>query len=144
MSNSLLTLENALTTVFIALSYSAWGFFGKYLNVGGGWLASVVCLATLFAVTLLSVGDIANSHVPSLRSLGLLFVAGFANGVACILASRMMVRPDIPSAIFMVTITVLMVIISPLMGWVMHGENFVPRQWVGIAVIIVGILLLQK
>lgn len=133
-----------LALFFIAIVYDTWGLLGKYTGATGPWMSAIVFLGTFIGAFAMSAPGVMSSPAPSLGGVALLLLAGILNGVAVYVASVKMVDPSIPSAIFFITLLVLMVVLTPFISWLLNGETLTPRQWLGVLVACLAIYLLVR
>ncbi len=142
--NAILNPGTILALFFIAIVYDTWGMLGKYTGASGPWMSTIVFIGTFIGAAAMSAPGVMSTPAPSLSGILLLLLAGILNGLAVYVASVKMVDPAIPSAIFFMTLLVLMVVLTPFIGWLLHGETLTTRQWIGAAAAVVAIYLLVR
>ena len=122
--------------LFTAFAFAAWPVIGNYSGAHGGWLGLVVAFGTVVAFALLAWvrGDITFEAMPGQKALGILMLAGVANGIGFYLYSMLVTSKDIPTAVFVVTVAVLMMVFAPLLAWILNGDILTPKQFFGLGV----------
>ena len=140
----MLTLPTVLALVFIAIAYTTWGMLGKYFGVNAGWMCTIIFIGTLIGGMTPSLPTIMNTPMPSAGAVTVMLAAGIVNGIAVYVASMKMVDPSIPSAVFFVMLLVVMVVITPFFGLVLHKQNLTTQQWLGIPIAGLAIFLLSR
>lgn len=133
-------------TSFIGLSFIAWAIFAKYLGFHGAWANVVVTLGTGIIALCISRFYIVAQNLPAppLKSILILFCVAMVNGYAVSLYARNVANPEIPTAIFMVMVSVFMVIWAPILDYALNGATPSVRHIFGYVCAMGAIYLLTK
>jgi len=69
---------------------------------------------------------------------------GMVNGLAGYIYAVKVADQNIPTAMFVITVSVLMVMMVPFVDWLLNGSVISPKQWIGILIAIIAIILIKK
>lgn len=133
-------LKDLFLAVFIASGFVAWPIIGKFSNVGGGMVGTLVLSTSAIVIAMLSAKQFSLGLL-SVRTLAMLCIAGVINGIAVFLYAGKTSDPAIQTGIFIVIISVLMVVIGPLLDWIINGSTLSSKQAIGLVFAIVAIYL---
>lgn len=130
--------------VFIAFGFVSWPIIGSYSRVCGGWVGTVVIISTAITVAMFSLRQLSNISVPNSKAMILLIIAGIINGLAVYIYSSKVADVTVPTAEFVVIVSIFMVVIAPLLNWLLNSAvpNF--YQTLGFAFAIAAIYFLSK
>jgi len=130
--------------LFIAFGFVGWPIVGSYSRVCGGWVGTVVLTSTAITVAMFSFRQLNSIPVPNTKAMILLLVAGIINGLAVYLYSSKITDTNVPAAVFVVMVSILMVVVAPLLNWLLNDAvpNF--QQTLGFGFAIVAIYFLSK
>jgi len=132
------------TAIFIAFGFVGWTIIGSYSRACGSWIGTIVMLSTAAAVALLSSKQLINVVAPNGKAWILLLVAGVINGVAVYLYSNKIADITVPTAAFVVTVSILMVVIAPFLNWLINGAVPNYHQTLGFGFAAIAIYFLSK
>jgi drug/metabolite transporter (DMT)-like permease len=139
-----MNIGTVLAAVCIAFGFASWPIIGSYSRASGAWVGTMACIASLIAVGLLSLKQLAGVAAPSSRAILLLFIGGALNGIAVYYYAAKVADTAVPTAVFVVTVATLMAVAAPTLDWVIKGvvPNF--RQLLGFCFAIVAIYFLSR
>lgn len=139
-----MNLNILFISVFIALAFVGWPIVGKYTKLSSGMMGSIVMLFTASTVILLSFfrRELSTELITNYKLVILLIIAGMINGVAVYLYSIKAVDQTITTSIFVVTVSVLMICLAPVLDLVINSTAISIRQIFGFIFAIVAIFLL--
>ena len=138
-----MNLGTIAVALFIGAGFISWPIVGKYSGQTGPWVGSIVMLGTTAAVVLLSLRDLKGS-VPTGKAVLILMIAAVINGIAVYLYAMKAADPEITTAVFVVTVSVSMVISTPVFDWLLNGVIPTLRQIFGFGFAVVAIYLLGR
>jgi len=133
-----------LTAALIGIAYSSWPVVGKYVQVGGGWVAVIVISGTALPMLLLSASQISTDSVPNWRAMMLLFLFAVLNGVAQFMHSQRAADPLIQIGVFSMIVYVVMVAGSPLWDRIWNGTHLSYYQIAAIPLALAVVYLAGK
>lgn len=139
-----MTWRVILSAVFVALAFATWPLLGRESRVTGAWMAFVVMGGSSVLIAMLSASQLGTA-VPAGRAWWLLAAAAIVNGVAVYVYAARTADPTVPTAPFLVMVSVLQVTAIPLIAWAMPG-GFAPtlRQAAGFVCAAAAVYLLAK
>jgi len=138
----MMNVSTILMAVFIATAYAAWPVVGSYSRASGGWIGTVVVIATGITVAICSAKQLIS--FPNTKAILLLLIAGAINGVAVYLYSCKVADVTVPTAAFVVTVAVFMSVIAPLLSWLLNGAIPTFYQTLGYGLAMSAIYFLNK
>jgi hypothetical protein len=131
------------SAVLIAVAFAAWPLLGREARVGGAWMSVVVMVGSALTVSALSASKL--SGFPVGRAWWWLAGAAVANGVAVYVYASRAADPLVPTAAFLVTVSVLQVAAIPLLSWALPGGAApTARQAAGFVLAAVAVYLLAR
>lgn len=142
MNTPTLTLAHILWALGIASTFVSWPILGKYSQASGAWINTIVLVGSAIGGIVLAYPNMKGMPLPTTKALILLLVAGLLNGAAVYFYAVKAVDPLIPSVPFIMTVTVLMVMTTPIFGYFLNGDVLSIRQWLGLFSAIIAIFLL--
>lgn len=139
-----MTWRVVLSAVCVALAFAAWPLLGRESRVSGAWMAFVVMGGSAVLIAMLSASQLSTA-VPSGRAWWLLAAAALVNGVAVYVYAARAADPTVPTASFLVMVSVVQVTAIPLIAWAMPG-GLAPtlRQAAGFVCAAAAVYLLAK
>ncbi len=139
-----MTPQVLMTAALIAFAFAAWPLLGKEARVSGAWMSVLVMVGSALTVTLASASRLTGG-LPTGRALGFLGAAAVANGLAVYLYASKAADPTVPTAAFLVVVSVVQVAAIPLLAWVLPGGQAPTlRQAAGFVCAAVAVYLLAK
>ncbi len=119
-----MNLHIIFISIFIGSIFVGWPTVAKYLGFHGAWANIVVSLGTGITAILLSWHYIATQNIktPDLKGVIILLVVSAVNGYAVTLYAREATNPNLPTAIFIVLVSVFMVVWAPILDYVLNGN----------------------
>lgn len=142
-----LSLGNIATIAvacLISLAFSSWPIFGKYMKAPGIWVGILVSLGTTVTMVVLSLKPVATHGLPTTK-IGLVFLGfGVLNGAAIYMYSLKIADPTVPTAVFVVMISVGMVVFGSLLGWIILGQVPTRDQIFGYGLAVIAIYFISK
>lgn len=133
-----------LTAVFIAIGFAGWPIISSYSRASGGWVGMVVSVSTALAVVIFSAKNLSSIPAPNLRALVLLLIAGVFNGLALCLYSFKVADTNVPTAAFVVMISIMMAMVAPVLNWMLNSAVPNQSQMLGFGFAVVAIYFLSK
>lgn len=132
------------SAVFVALAFATWPLLGRESRVTGAWLAVAVMGGSAVLIGMLSASQLSTA-VPSGRAWWLLAAAALVNGVAVYIYAARTADPSVPTAQFLVIVSVLQITAIPLIAWALPG-GLAPtfRQAAGFVCAAAAVYLLAK
>ncbi len=109
-----------ISAVVVALAFAAWPLLGRESRVSGAWMAFAVMGGSAVLIAMLSASQLSTA-VPSGRAWWLLAAAAIVNGVAVYVYAWRAADPAVPTAPFLVMVSVVQVTAIPLIAWAMPG-----------------------
>ena len=131
-----------VTAGLIATVYAGWGILAKWSGSSGVWISILVTFGTFAAAMTLSAPQLAKEPLIGTKALLILFLAGAANGAAMYFYSLKAADPMVPTGVFLMTVFVLMVVVTPILDWGLNGSMLSSRQVLGVGMAVVAIYLL--
>ncbi len=133
-----------LSAAFVAIAFAAWPLIGRESRASGAWLGVVVMAGSAMMVAALSASQLSMT-MPTGRAWWLLGAAAVANGAAVYVYASNTANPAVPTAAFLVTVSVLQVTAVAVLAWAMPGGQ-VPtaRQAAGFVCAAAAVYLLTK
>ncbi len=133
-----------ISAVFVALAFAAWPLLGRESRASGAWLSLVVMAGSAATVALLAAPQL-GATMPTGRAWWLLGAAALANGGAVYVYASKAADPTVPTAAFLVLVSVLQVTAVALLAWALPGGQ-VPtlRQGAGFVCAAAAVYLLTK
>lgn len=130
--------------LFTSFAFAAWPVIGNYSGVHGGWVGLIVAFGTVVAFGLISWirGDISFDTMPGQKAITILMIAGVANGIGFYLYSMLVTSKDVPTAVFVVTVAVLMMVFAPLLAWMFNGDTLTQKQFLGLGISAIAVYLM--
>ncbi len=138
-----MNIQNSVLAFLIATGFVGWGMLGKYSQANSGWVGTIAMTATAAIVAALSIKDL-QVGTPNIKIILLIVTAGLINGVAAWLYSIKITDPLTPTAAFMASVFIFMVILAPAFDWILNGATPTANQIVGYVLAIVAIIFLNK
>jgi len=139
-----MTFTVVLIALFIAIAFSSWPIVGRYSQASGAWISVLVMSGTLFSILGIASRQITASTRPAVGAMLLLITMGMVNGLAGYIYAVKVADQNIPTAMFVITVSVLMVMMVPFVDWLLNGSVISPKQWIGILIAIIAIILIKK
>ncbi len=137
-------LTTLLWAAGIAATFVAWPVIGKYSGASGAWIGIIVVAGSLVTTAIFGLKELTSGPMFTLKALVLLVMAGLLNGAAVYYYSVKATSTAIPTGVFIVTMSIMMVIFAPILDWLLNGNALSIRQCAGIAAAVVAIYLLQN
>ncbi|MCC7186075.1 MAG: hypothetical protein IT185_07550 [Acidobacteria bacterium] len=133
-----------LSAVCVALAFAAWPLLGREARVSGAWMATIVMSGSAALIAMMSASQL-SAGMPAGRAWWLLGAAAVANGVAVYMYASRAADPTVPTASFIVLVSVLQVTAVPLLAWALPG-GLAPtgRQAAGFVCAAAAVYLLAK
>ena len=142
MNAPALTLVQLLWALGIASAFVLWPILGKFSQASGAWINALVIIGTAFSGIGLSYPVMKGQPIPSVHALGWLIVAGVINGAAVYFYATKAVEVGVPTGVFIMTVIILMVVMTPVFNYLLNGEILSVRQWAGLGAALLAIFLL--
>ena len=139
-----MNIQTVLLAVLIALGFTSWPIAGNYLKACSGWVGTIVMMATAVVVALLSIKQFSTVPALNVKAILLLIIVGIINGVSVYLYSVKVADATIPTAAFMVTVSILMAVSAPFLNWIINSAVPNPQQVVGFGLAAAAIYFLGK
>ena len=139
-----MNIQSISMAVFIAFGFVCWPIVGSYSRVCGSWVSATVIISTAVTVAIFFFRQLAALPVPSVKAIAILFIAGAINGLAFCFYSNKITDTSIETGAFVVTISILMVVIAPLLDWALNGATPNMSQKLGFVLAIVAIYFMSK
>jgi len=130
--------------VFISMGFTGWPIIGRYSGATGGWVGIIVLGATVITVGIFSAKEMASIPAPGLKAITLLVVAGIVNGIAFYLYSMTTTDSSVPTGVFVVTVSLLMVTVAPVLDYIFNEGTFSRNQVAGLGFAFIAILMLSR
>lgn len=128
--------------VLISVAFAGWPIIGNYSGASCTFVGTVVAITTAISVFALSAKDFFISPLPGLRAILILSMAGFLNGAALYYYSVKVADQNIPTSVFVATVSICMVIVAPLLYFFTKGSAPSGRQFAGYLLACIAIYLL--
>jgi len=130
--------------ILIACCFAGWPIVASKAQASGAWIGVLVGCGSIVPSLLIGFGRRELADGMTGRDTLLLIGAGIFNGLGFYLYSKKVADTTIPTAQFVTTISVCMVLVAPLIGWAVKGDVPTLRQGLGYGVGAVAIWLLSK
>lgn len=139
-----MTARVLLSAVVVALAFAAWPLLGKESKASGAWMSVIVMAGSALSVAILSASQLTGG-LPAGRAWWYLAGAALANGTAVYVYASRAADPTVPTASFLVMVSVLQVAAIPLISWLLPG-GVAPtmRQAAGFVLGAAAVYLLAK
>ncbi len=135
-------MSQILWAFAIGCGFVLWPIAGKFLGMNGSWVTTIVVVGTSLSALALASQSAMASGVPSIRSCLLLLIAGVVNGVALYFYSVKAADPLVSTGVFITTVTTVMLVMGPVLGYFLNGETLSSRQVAGLIGAVVSVYLL--
>jgi len=106
----------------IGLCFVSWTIVGRRF-ADGPMLSTVVAIVTAAVVFLISFQGLRSEGSVGPKAFAVLVLLGLVNGFGLAKYASLVARPDTPVASFMVTVSIAMVVITPLLEAVISGKG---------------------
>jgi drug/metabolite transporter (DMT)-like permease len=136
-------LHKCWIPAFITVGFGSWPFAGKYLQISGAWVGTIMIASTLPITALCSLNGMRTTNI-SVKAIIVLILAGVLNGITLWIYLVKTADPNIPTSIFIVSVTLLISLLSLMLDWGINYQIPDTRQFVGIAMAIGAVILLAK
>lgn len=133
-----------ITAIFIAIGFAGWPIIGKYSGMNSGFIAIFVGVSTAVTVAIISARQLSGIGSISCTPLLFLIVVGVINGIAFQLYSNKVADTTVPTAVFMVTVSILMSVATPILHWLLNGAVPNSNQIIGFGFSIITVYFLSK
>lgn len=138
-----MNIGNILIAAGIALGFVGWPIIGHYSKAGSMWVGNIVMIGTAVVFALLSFNQYNGAIMPGWKALVFLGIATLVNGLAIFFYTAKATNPAINTAVFVVTVSVLMVVIAPLLHLAINHIMPTWRQGAGYILAIAAIYFLN-
>ncbi|MFC1645135.1 hypothetical protein ACFL08_03855 [Patescibacteria group bacterium] len=115
-----MNIKNILNAIFIAFGFVLWPIAGISTGVSGGLLSTLVMIPTAITVAALTFRRPTDISNLSINVVLILIGLGILNGVAAYIYADKLATKAVPIAIFIVTVSVLMVVMTPILDWLIN------------------------
>jgi drug/metabolite transporter (DMT)-like permease len=141
-----MNIQILLITIFIGLAFVGWPTAAKFLGFHGSWANVVVTLGTGITALIFSRHYIVSNKIPAphMTPVLILFLVAVVNGFAVSFYARSVADPEIPTATFIVMVSVFMVVWAPILDYILNGSAPHIRQIIGYVCAIAAIYFLTK
>jgi len=139
-----MNIGTLIVACFIGTTFVLWPIMSKYLNMAGAWANIVVIFGTGLTALILSRYYIVTNHIPAppIKAILILLCSAVMNGIAVYLYAQKTANPEIPTAIFVVVVSVFMVIAAAVLDFALNDTIPSLRQLAGFGCAIGAIVLL--
>jgi len=127
----------------IGFCFVAWTIIGSRF-ASGSFAATIVAVMTALMVSIFSLGSVRAGEYSDWRIWGALVLLGLLNGFGLVRYADKLSQPGIPTAAFVVTVSVAMVAIAPLLESIVGGKQISAGHLVGYAFAACAIFFLAK
>lgn len=141
MNASVLSPAHILWAFGIGTVFVFWPVLGKYSQVSGAWVTTIVIVGSTIASIGFSYSSL-NGPMPTLGASGILLIAGMMNGAAFYLHSIRVTDPRIPTGPYIMAVIITMVVMTPLFNYLLNGVMLSVKQWLGLGAAILSVILL--
>jgi hypothetical protein len=139
-----MTLAHVLQAFAIASMFVLWPLGGKYAGIPSAWLSVLVCVVSAMVCITLTGAELISAPVPALKVLGLVTLCCAFNGLGTYFYANRVIDPNIPTANFIVTVIVAMVIMTMVFNTVLTFTLPSLRQLFGVVLACIAIFTLAK
>lgn len=127
----------------IGFCFVAWTIIGSRF-ASGSFSATVVSVLTAFMVLIFSLRNIQAEEHSDWKIWGLLVLLGLLNGFGLVLYASRLSQPNVPTAAFVVTVSIAVVAIAPLLESFSGGRQLSAGHFVGYAFAACAVFFLSK
>jgi len=127
----------------IASAYCGWPIIGRFSRITGGLVGVLACVGTLFTVSALSFREFPDLVAITPKAISLMLIAGVVNGVAVYFYSLKVADETIPTAAFVATVCIFMVMAAPIQHWILNGVAPSWRQGIGYGLAALAVYFLK-
>lgn len=138
-----LTFAHVAQAFGIASMFVLWPISGKYMGITGAWLSLIVCTISLVVCTVLAGGELLSASSPSLKAIAVVAFFCIFNGISTYLYSGRVMDPQVPTAAFMVTVIIAMVVMTVIFTLLLYQTLPTLRHTLGFLLAGVTIYLLK-
>lgn len=142
MNTQALSSTHILWAFGIGAVFVFWPALAKYSQASGAWVNTIVIIGSAIGGVGLAYSSLRGQPVPTSNALLILLVAGILNGAAVYFYAMKVSDPQIPTAIFVMTVTIAMLVVAPMFDYVLNGNTLSIRQGAGLGMAILAIFLL--
>jgi drug/metabolite transporter (DMT)-like permease len=133
-----------LMAIVIAFGFVGWPIIGSYSRAHGSWIGMLAISSTALAFAGLSFRQLINVVPPNTKAIVLLLVAGIINGGAVYLYTAKIADTTVPTAAFVVIVSIFMVIVAPLLNWMLNSAVPSFQQGLGFLLAMAAIYFLKQ
>jgi uncharacterized membrane protein len=137
-------LNTIIVAILIGISFIFWPLAGKYSGAPAAWVCSIVMIGTGVTGTILSWPALTKSQMPSLQTVGLLILASILNGLGVWAYSIKSTDLAIRTSGFIITVSITMIMISAIVGFILLNENINGRYVLAIFTGILTVYLMNS
>ena len=116
-----MNISTLITAFFIASVFAGWPIIGKFSGLSGEYVGTLACLGTTVAMAALSAKQLLSTDSLTPKAITIMLVAGAANGIGVYFYARKAADKLIPTADFVATVCIFMVMIAPVQHWILNG-----------------------
>ena len=142
MNTPVLSPTHILWAFGIGTAFVIWPIVGKYSQATGAWVNTIVIIGSAIGGIAFAYTSIRVQPVPTLYACLILLAAGAINGVAVYYYSMKAADSQVPTAQFIMTVIIMMVIVSPLFNYLLNGATLSGKQWLGLGTAVLSVFLL--
>lgn len=138
-----MSTSTLISAFFIACVFVGWPIIGKYSNLTGEYVGTLACLGTLGAVAAMSAKQLFETASLTIKAVTIMMLAGIVNGVGVYYYARNSADKLIPTADFVATVCIFMVVLAPLEHWYFNGVVPSWRQFTGYGFAAIAVYFLK-
>lgn len=127
----------------IATTFVGWPIMSRYCGQNAAWSGSIVFFFTAITPILFSSTTLLRTPAPDSKSLMILSAAGILNGLGVYFYSQTLEKVGDQSGTFIVTVSIAMVMVAPILSYLFNGETLTTKQFAGLACAVSAVYLLR-
>lgn len=139
-----MTIVLFVEAVLIAVVFVGWVIVGNATKVGYVWVTMLVCTGTFVSAAACAGLYLNQAKLPSRNAVLVLLVIGLINGIAVFRYAVRTNDPEISVGALVVTVSVLMAVLAPVLDWGLNGNIPSVQRAVGFAMAAASIYMLSR
>ena len=141
MNTTVLTGSHVMQAFLISSAYVLWPIIGKYSQVSGTWVTSLILFFTAVGGGLCALPGMRSEELPSAKGIAILAAAGLINGIAAYFYSMKTTDQSVPTGNFIVAVVVGMLVMGTIFSYFLNGEPITVRKVLGLGAAVLAAYL---
>lgn len=138
-----MNLDTLIIAFLIAAAFAGWPIIGRFSGVTGEYVGVLAVVGTLVTVIMLSAKQLLSTATLTPKAVAVMLIAGAINGIAVYFYSLKAADKVIPTATFVATVCIFMVMVAPFQHWIVNGIAPTWRQVIGYGLAALAVYFLK-